>query len=268
MAKRFLLTNDDGIEALGLKTLESSLNACGEIITLAPDVERSSTGHGITLSRPLRLKEHGSGRYSCDGLPADCTLLGLGHFYHGNFPDAVISGINHGANLGQDRYYSGTMAAAREASMHGVPGIAVSLVLGLPISGNSENKDQVKHFETAGALLRSYVDSECFSLIPYHCIANINVPNLPLSKVRGVKITFPGKRRYLPSIEKRFDRRGGEYYWIGGIFDGDDHIEGSDCQSVADGFVSLTCYNVMNQEEKHQSEFQEMKKRWEKHLDI
>ena len=189
----------------------------------------------------------------------------MGHFYQNEFPAVVISGINHGGNLGQDRYYSGTMAAAREASMHGVPAVAVSLSLSYV---EADPKNAKKHFETAAKLIRSFVDSECFRLIPYHCIANINVPNLPLEQVRGIKLTTPGKRRYLPSIEKRHDRRGGEYYWVGGIYDGDEPIEGSDCHAIDEGFVSLTCFNVMNQEEMHRPQYQEMIERWKKQMDL
>ncbi|MBT3981867.1 MAG: 5'/3'-nucleotidase SurE [Bacteriovoracaceae bacterium] len=252
---RILITNDDGINAPGIKALEDELSSVGDIITVAPRYEMSSTGHGISLLKELLLEECGENRYAVNGYPADCTLLALEAFYKDSFPDLVVSGINNGANLGQDRYYSGTVAAAREAALHGIPSVAVSLAL------NYSDEDQ-KHFLSAAKLIKAFIESGCSRKIAHHTLANINVPNLPIEKLSGAKLTEVGKRIYIPELKKRICDKGNIYYFIGGNYRGDEIIEGSDCEAVSENFVSLSCLDVMNREEGHRDIYDEMIELW------
>jgi 5'-nucleotidase len=179
-----LLTNDDGIEAEGLKTLEKALSGLARIIVVAPDQERSAVSHGLTLRNPLDLKELSPEHYVLNGTPADCVIYALQHVFS-VFPDLVISGINHGANLGDDIMYSGTVAAAREASRHGIPSMAVSQAY----------DDKPIRFKDGATFIQEIVDSMLRNGLVGELCLNIN---FPVRKIRGVKITRQGCAENIP----------------------------------------------------------------------
>jgi 5'-nucleotidase len=206
-----LVSNDDGIFALGMRSLANSLAAAGHQVTVVcPDRERSATGHGLTMHKPIRAEmiesvfQANVVAWSCSGTPADCVKLGLGALM-ATPPDVVVSGINHGANLGTDVVYSGTVSAAMEGVMEGIPAIAVSLT---SFTQNS--------FDPAAAFVCDLLaDSERFPL-GAPLLLNINVPAVAAAEIKGAKITRQGIRRYFDQFEKRVDPRGKTYYWLAG----------------------------------------------------
>jgi 5'-nucleotidase len=236
---RILISNDDGVQAQGINILNDELLKKFQTVVIAPAGERSSCGHGITLGEPIRVKEVKENIYSCSGYPADCILIGLGNHMKDNKPDLVISGINHGANLGQDRFYSGTIAAAREACFRGIKSIAVSLV--------TKSIKDVEHFDVAAEFVSELVGNHIHDYIPELCVLNINVPNISWEKVAGVKLVFAGFQNYTEEVVERIDTRGRQYYWVGGTHQGFTSIEGSDCNAVEEGFITL---NLQNHSEK------------------
>lgn len=245
---RILVSNDDGIAADGINFLFEELLKSNDVTMIAPNKERSGCGHGLTLGEPIRLKSKGPNRYSCTGLPADCILLGLGHVLKSKLPELVVTGINHGANMGQDRFYSGTLAAAREAALREIPSIGVSLV-------TKAIKD-VEHFETAALFIRKIVDQGIHKLIPKMCLLNINIPNLPREKISGVELTFSGHQLYSEEVVERVDARGNTYYWVGGRHQGHRDIAGSDCNAVDEGKISVEL-QVLNNEQRDLSQLRD-----------
>jgi 5'-nucleotidase len=237
---RILISNDDGVYAPGIKILKEVLDEIAEVIVVAPLEERSATGHTMTLDQPLRLTKIKERVYGCSGFPADCALMGIGHVLKDNRPDLVISGINRGGNLGQDIYYSGTVAAAREATFRGVPAIAVSLTM--DFFGQQSNID---HFISAANFIKKLVLNDIHKQIKPMSLLNINVPNLPEEDILGVDITALGFRRYSEEISKREDFKKREYYWIGGVYEGFDKIENSDCNSIEQAKISFSCLNLL-----------------------
>lgn len=203
---RFLLVNDDGIHAPGMDTLIDSVQGRGEVIVIAPHQERSGMSQAITVHQPLRLFEVNRG-YMLDGTPADCVKMGLQGLKLQ--PDLVLAGINSGANLGTDVLYSGTVAAALEAVMLGVPAVAFSLC------GSDEFMPTAAHFVREVLFKRPGLVQR-LDLIPKGGILNINIPALPVDQIKGVRITRQGVRHYEGVLEKRIDPRGGSYYWMGG----------------------------------------------------
>ena len=179
-----LLTNDDGIEAEGLRTLEGALEELAHIIVVAPDQERSAVSHGLTLRSPLSLKEIKPDHYVLNGTPADCVIYALRHLFV-QFPDLVISGINHGANLGDDIMYSGTVAAAREASAHGVPSIAVSQAY----------DDRPIRFKEGAEYARELVSALLHNGLGGEICLNVN---FPVRKIKGMRITRQGCSEHTP----------------------------------------------------------------------
>jgi len=189
-----LLTNDDGIEAEGLQTLEKYLSDLARLVVVAPDRERSGISHGLTFHSTLKVKERGKDRYSLNGTPADCVIYALRHLFS-VFPDLVISGINHGANLGDDIMYSGTVAAAREASRHGIPSVALSQAY----------DDRPLKFKDAGAFTRDLVSAMLKNGLSGELCLNVN---FPVRKIRGTKITRQGCAQNIPhfnSLDKAED---------------------------------------------------------------
>lgn len=229
---KILTSNDDGVFAIGNKILRKTLMTNHHTVTIAPDRERSSCGHSITLDQAIRLRKLKEDVYCCNGKPADCVLIGIGEVMRENPPDVVISGINHGANLGQDRYYSGTIAAAREACMRGIPAIAVSLCL--------KKSDETLYFEDVANFVLKLLENGIVSDIPEQCVLNINYPNLPAEKINGAKYTTLGRQIYTDEAIKRVDGRGESYYWLGGQYQGHEQIEGSDANAINEGYISLT----------------------------
>ena len=227
-----LLSNDDGIQSEGLTALEKSLAQLGEIYTVAPDRAQSSMSHALTLHRPLRVHELSPRRMSVDGTPVDCVKLALTGLLPVK-PDLVVSGINKGPNLGDDIIYSGTVSAAIEGTLLGIPAIAVSLV-------TFENFD----FDAAAEFTATLIERIQQPGIPTGTLLNVNVPNLAKQQLKGWKLTRMGKRHYSENIVERVDPRGGKYYWIGGDDLGFAHDDGTDCVAVHEGFVSVTPLQV------------------------
>ncbi len=233
---KILISNDDGVNAIGIDFLNNELKKSHETLIIAPHKERSSCGHGISLGEPLRVKKIKENIYQCSGYPADCILVGVGHLCKQDKPDLVVSGINHGANLGQDRYYSGTIAAAREAAFRGIPSIAVSLV--------TQNIKDVEHFEVAAKFVKRLVDKNIHQIIPAQSLLNINVPNVSEEKIAGAMITFAGFQEYSEEVVQRNDTRGEKYYWVGGTYSGHKDIEGSDGNAVSQNYISINLQDL------------------------
>jgi 5'-nucleotidase len=228
MRPLILLSNDDGIMAAGIRAAEAALAPLGEVVVAAPDRERSATSHSISLDRPLRAEEIRPGAFSVDGTPVDCVYLALLHLVPRR-PDLVVSGINHGYNLGSDVFYSGTVAAAVEGALRGVPGIAVSL-----------ERRRIPDFGPASAFLRALA-AEALArgpgAIPPGAVLNVNLPSGALA---GYEITFLGKRVYRDLVDVRQDLRGRAYYWIGGPEAEAEDVPGSDTNAVRAGRASVT----------------------------
>jgi 5'-nucleotidase len=223
-----LVTNDDGIHADGLRALAKALRPLGHVTVIAPDREQSAASHALTLHRPLRIKKVEEDVLSVDGTPTDCVLLGV-HGFLKQKPDLVVSGINHGPNMGNDTAYSGTVAAAVEGTFLGIPSVALSLA-------TWEEAD----FEPAGSvaqhLVRTFLEH---GVRPGMCLS-VNIPPIPLEAMKGVRVTRLGKRVFRDVIVEKTDPRGKLYYWIGGedpTWEPDDR---SDFNAVNDGFVSVT----------------------------
>jgi 5'-nucleotidase len=223
-----LVTNDDGVHAPALEALAAALGALGRVTVVVPDRDQSATSHSLTLHRPLRIHRHGSNRFSVDGTPTDCVLIA----YHGLLderPDLVISGINHGPNMGEDVFYSGTVAAAIEGAMQGSPAIAVSLVTREP--ADFADPARFVHELAAEVLRRG---------LPGPRVLNVNLPHRPWADVRGVRITRLGTRAYQDTLIRKTDPRGRAYYWIGGEEPVWKPEDGTDVRAVTDGFISVT----------------------------
>ncbi len=232
---RILLSNDDGVHAPGLKALYRELKKLGEVSVVAPLEEMSTTGHSLTLHKPLRLLTIEKDFYGVSGSPADCVYLGIRQVMK-CMPDLVVSGINRGANLGQDVYYSGTVSAAREACILGIPSIAVSLSVDFA-KARSEDK---LHYSTAAKMTVKLIRNLKKIEIPRYTLLNLNVPDLPLSRVKGIRLARQGFRYYSGSILRRKDHRGKDYYWVGGQYKGFRKEADTDCVAVEGGYASLT----------------------------
>lgn len=225
-----LVSNDDGVQAPGLAALASALEPLGQVVVVAPDRERSAAGHALTLHRPLRLREHRAGWYSVDGTPTDCVHLGV-HGILRKLPDLLISGINHGGNLGDDLTYSGTVGVALEGTLFGIPSLAVSLVA-----------REHFHFGPAGRVARELAEAVAHRGLPTGTYLSVNVPNVErFEDLRGTRITRQGRRVFGSGVVEKLDPRGRAYYWIGagelGFVEGD---VGSDVEAVTNGWVSVT----------------------------
>lgn len=222
-----LVTNDDGVNSPGLRALAKAMATLGEAVIVAPDRNRSAVGHALTLEHPLRAEEIEPGVFAVDGTPTDCVNLGI-HGLMMQRPDLVVSGINSGSNLGDDITYSGTVSAAMEASLMGIPAIAVSLDSRQFVD---EDLRVATDFVTplAAQVLRKGLPPETF--------LNVNVPS---GGCQGVEITRQGKRQYGEGIITNEDPRGRKYYWIGGAGASFEDIPGTDCCAVARGLISVT----------------------------
>ena len=236
MNKHILVTNDDGVLAPGLLSLAQEMRKLGKVSILAPDRNWSGGGHVKTLDRALRVKEvrltDGTPAFASDGAPSDCVALAtLGYFKEPI--DLVVSGINAGANLGHDVTYSGTVTAAMEAVIAGVPGIAVSLET---IERHIGDIDYDPAARIAGKILQQVIENG----LSHETLLNVNVPLLPEEKLRGIKITRQGLRVYHSRLDERTDPRGRPYYWIGGDAPTGVPECGTDVGALAEGFVSVT----------------------------
>lgn len=252
---KILVSNDDGFQASGINFLREALIKDYDVTVIAPHTERSSCGHGITLGEPIRVKQERENVYSCSGYPADCVLVGVGKICKENYPDLVVSGINHGANLGQDRYYSGTIAAAREAAFRGIPSIAVSLV--------TRSLKDVEHFDFAANYVRDLIKKGVKEHIPKMCLLNINVPNIPEEDITGVEVTFAGYQQYTEEVVERTDTRGRSYFWVGGTYQGPRDIPGSDGNAISAGKISVELQSLDHRIVEASQELMELIKRKE-----
>lgn len=224
-----LVTNDDGIRAPGIRALARSMARIGEVFVVAPDREQSAVSHALTLHHPLRAARLGENRHAVDGTPTDCVNLGI-HALMPARPDLVVSGINRGANLGEDVTYSGTVSAAMEATLMRVPALAFSLAC----TGDDA------HWDDAAEIALRVVRLTLSTGFPPDTLLNVNIPDLPLGEVAGVRVTTQGKRRYDGTIIDKIDPRGRTYYWIGSDNLRFMDIAGSDYWAVSRGFVSIT----------------------------
>ena len=226
---RILCTNDDGYLALGLQVLAEAARSLGEVTIVAPDREQSATSHSLTLHYPLRAKRASDGALVVDGTPTDCVILAVGDLL-GKRPDVCLSGINHGPNMGEDVLYSGTVAAAMEATVLGIPSIAISYA-GEEFEGLAAWEPIVRE------LLGSVLGQESF---PADTLLSVNLPPVAPETVRGVRVTSLGRRRYSDSLTRARDPSGREYLWIGGGVTDWQGPPDSDFRAVQEGFVSVT----------------------------
>jgi 5'-nucleotidase len=230
---KFLVSNDDGIQSEGILQLASSLTALGEVVVVAPDMERSAAGHSITMHHPLRVRKTKLAgldieAYAVDGTPADCVKLGIDELLEQK-PDYVFTGINRGANLGTDVLYSGTVSAAVEGCIMGVRSAAFSLLFG-------DNMDYALAGKVAAETARIIMDK---NLTPSTLI-NVNIPNIPEEQIRGMMVTKLGRRRYDKNYEKRKDPRGRTYYWLAGELVEEQMDPDTDIAAAKNHYISVT----------------------------
>ena len=223
-----LVSNDDGFRAEGIRCLAVELERTERVTLVAPDRNRSAASNSLTLNRPLDIIEEGPGTYSVNGTPTDCVHLAISGFLDDE-PDMVFSGINSGANLGDDVLYSGTVAAATEARFLGVPAVAISLA-GL----------RPRHFAAAARVAREIMEHLLRDPLPSNTILNVNVPDVPWDALRGFEATRLGQRHRAEPIVPIVSPKGREMYWIGPPGGGQDAGPGTDFHAVERGYVSVT----------------------------
>jgi 5'-nucleotidase len=224
-----LVTNDDGIHAPGIRALAAAMEELGTVYVVAPDRERSAAGHSLTISRPLRVEHAGLRSYAVDGTPTDCVNLAVNGILRRKKVDLVVSGINRGANMGDDVTYSGTVAAAMEGTLLGIPSVAFSLAA-----------YERPRFDEAGPAAAEIVREVLLRGLPKDTLLNVNFPHLPREEYAGVRVTCMGKRVYGDAVVTKRDPRGRKYYWIGGNTLRHEGVPGSDLEALEKGFVSVT----------------------------
>lgn len=229
----FLLSNDDGITARGIKILSEWMQQKGDVTIVAPDQDRSGASNSLTLTSPVRIREIAERTYRVNGTPTDCVHIALTGLLDSD-PDMVISGINAGANLGDDVIYSGTVAAAMEGRFLGLPAIAVSLTY----------DEKPIHYETAAQAVAFIVERLCHDPLPADTILNINVPDRPWQDICGFEVTRLGHRHRAEPMVRMIDPRGEPMYWIGPAGAEQDAGPGTDFDAVRRGYVSITPIHV------------------------
>lgn len=234
---RILISNDDGIDAPGLAALEKALTGLGEIWVVAPADPQSAKSHALTLHKTVKLSEHGPRRFSVGGTPADSVYVGIHRVMPGP-PDLVISGINRGANIGEDVHYSGTVAAAREGVLQGYKAIAVSLHVDFSKSIESHN------WSTAGAQARRLAAEVLQREVGANCLLNLNVPDIPLKELKGIKACALGHHFYSPLVEERQESSGKDFYKLGGEHADFGPVNPSEGHFVEAGWASLSPLTV------------------------
>jgi 5'-nucleotidase len=224
---RILITNDDGYHSEGIEALEAAMRQVGEVYTVAPASEQSGASHSLTLSRPLRIRQIDERHWTVDGTPTDCVTLALNQILPPDLrPDICVSGINHGANLGDDATYSGTVAGALEATILGVAGVAFSLVA-----------TRTHDFTESAIVAKQVVEKALAEGLPEFTLLNVNVPK---GVPKGLRVTKQGFKSARPVISEHIDPRGKPYYWIGEVRDGFRAEGGTDFEAIDEGFVSIT----------------------------
>ena len=229
--RHVLLSNDDGIDAYGLQVLEETLRDMPgfRVSVVAPSDQQSATSHSLTLTAPLRILERGENRYAVTGTPTDTVLVAMEKILRDDLPDVVLSGINHGPNMGEDVIYSGTVAAAMEGTMFGIPSYALSLAAWHP-----------EDFSGAAAYLRENLERILAFPLRKGSLLNINIPDGDAGAIKGTRVTRLGSRVYQNVITDQVDPHGRPYFWIGGKGPTWDEQEGSDYCATNEGYVSLT----------------------------
>jgi len=244
-----LVSNDDGVEAKGLKTLIDVASRFGKVVVVAPAEAMSGMSHAITIKNPLRAKrlQKSSSHeiYSCQGTPVDCVKLALNQLLHGRVPDLVLSGINHGSNSSSSVVYSGTMAVAMEGCINQIPSIGFSLL----------SYDPDADFSTAGRIAEKVIDNVINNGLPNGVCLNVNVPDVSFEKVKGIKVCRQAKGLWKEEFVKRVDPHQAEYYWLTGYYlnleeesdDTDEHALANDYASVVPIKIDMTAYNAMDE---------------------
>ncbi|MFH0270099.1 5'/3'-nucleotidase SurE [Vibrio jasicida] len=228
---RVLLSNDDGVHAQGIHALADELKSIAEVTIVAPDRNRSGASNSLTLEQPLRVNEIAPNTFSVQGTPTDCVHFALNELMKGDLPDLVLTGINHGANLGDDVLYSGTVAAAMEGHFLGVQSVAFSLV-------------GKQNFAAAAKIARQLVEQHLVRPIPTNRLLNVNVPDLPLEQLGEIEVTRLGARHHAENMIKQQDPRGHDIYWLGPPGKEQDAGEGTDFYAIEHGRVSITPLQV------------------------
>ncbi|MDD3725988.1 MAG: 5'/3'-nucleotidase SurE [Candidatus Ratteibacteria bacterium] len=230
--KTILLTNDDGIYSEGLLVLWRYLKKRYNVCVVVPETEKSAVAHAINLFIPLKIKKisvkRGLDGWLVNGTPVDCVKIGVSAILKKR-PDIVVSGINPQSNMGMDILYSGTVSAAEEGALLGIPSFAVSL-----------DSNKRYYFDTAAEITLRIIKKMEGIKIPPDIVININVPDMPISKVKGIRLTYQSKARYEEEYEKRTDPRGNSYYWLKGVFKKVNNEKGSDVDAVKQGYISIT----------------------------
>jgi 5'-nucleotidase len=225
---RILVTNDDGVSSKGLHALAEAMRRLGTVTVIAPERERGAIGHAVTLHKPLRLIRMDKDVHAVNGTPSDCVLLGVTQLMP-KPPSLLVSGINRGLNLGDDVTYSGTVSAALEGTLLGIPSIAVSL----------EGMESFR-FETAAYYAARIAEAVLRHGLPPETLLNVNVPNRTRAAVAGVKVTALSRRQFVDPVIEKIDPRGRKYYWIAGTRVSWDRGKDSDDQAIRQGLVSIT----------------------------
>lgn len=244
---RILISNDDGYKADGIIALRKEIEKIAEVTVVAPESQRSATGHSITLNKPIKVIKHSENTYSTSGTPTDSAKIGLIGIMKDNKPDMILSGINYGGNIGEDITYSGTLAVAIEGALYNVPSIASSLV----VRNFGTRIDTFKgelHYDTAAKFISKFVTKMKDFIkqykLPEYTFFNINIPNLPASKIKGVSFTSLGRRCYEENLSSVEDPYGNHLYWFTGsefhLFDD----EGTDAQAILQDKISVTPLNL------------------------
>lgn len=227
----FLICNDDGVHAAGIKALAQAIEPIGEYLIVAPHVERSGSGQGLSLTQPLRVERLASNIYAVEGTPTDCVIFAMNKLLPRR-PDYVLSGINRGSNIGQDTLYSGTVAAAMEGCIQGVPSLAFSL--------KGRKAFEVGDYADAIKVVRHLFAHQDLLAPAKGALLNVNIPDIPLAAMRGVAVTRLGRRIYDSAIAESVDPRGRPYYWIGGGGEDVEDTPGTDCKLLTEGYITLT----------------------------
>lgn len=227
-----LITNDDGVSSLGIRSLVDAVRGLGKIVVVAPDKPQSGMGHAITIGHPLRLYEvelfEGVKAYSCSGTPVDCVKLAVDKILHRK-PDICISGVNHGSNHSINVIYSGTMSAAMEAAIESIPAVGFSLM----------DYGAEPDFTASKYYARMIVEKMLKKKLPQHFLLNVNIPKAPLEEIKGYKICKQAYAKYQEKFVERKDPHGRKYYWLTGEFVNFDKSKDTDVWSLANGYVSV-----------------------------